>query len=109
MFLLLGLSGQLKIYVIGEFREVTEAFLSTANTIPRETWRRKQTMSVSNLPPKSSSDNTQVIESDHSHSLPPAREFHRAKFPIILCWPGGPDALTQTEGPLEVDQASLED
>lgn len=38
MFLLLGLSGELQINVVGELGEVAEAFLPTANTIPREAW-----------------------------------------------------------------------
>lgn len=95
VFLLLGLSGQLKIYVIGEFREVAEAFLSTANAIPRETWRSKQIVNISNLPPNSSSGNNTVRETLTSHVLCHQPGNCRGqRSPVGFHWPRGQEGCT---------------
>lgn len=101
VFLLLGLSGQLKIYVIGEFREVAEAFLSTANAIPRETWRSKQIVNISNLPPNSSSGNNTVHETLTSHVLCHQPENCRGqRSPVGFHWPRGQRAKVPSQLPL---------
>jgi hypothetical protein len=41
VLLFLGLGGQLQVDVVGELGEIAEAFLSTANTVPRETWAER--------------------------------------------------------------------
>lgn len=42
MLLLFRLGSKLQIDVVGEFREVSETFLSTANAVSRETYEKKK-------------------------------------------------------------------
>ena len=81
MFLLLGLRGQLQVDVIGEFREVTEALLATAHTIPRETWGSKQTMIIT-PPPDTQDPPSEPPFTTRSRPEPPTREVQEAKVAV---------------------------
>lgn len=97
MFLLLGLRGQLQIDVIGELREVTEALLATADTIPRETWGEETNQDCPHLTPKTPPSEPSFTR--HSRPEPSAREVQGAKVAASSHSSRGQDDLDTNKKP----------